>query len=560
MRHMLIIWERELRRRARQSATYWIRVGLVGGALIFAVLPYGAGASRSGLDALIFSHGIATLLFGLGGALSVADVVGSERREGTLGILLLTPLRPEGVLTGKVTSAITALGLCLLALIPVLVVPTLLGGVMWSEVLRVWVSIFCATALGVAVGVCCSTMAREAKTALISSALLWFLLNVGSLFAFFGIQALSSGLFTKPQTVHPLIFGIGGPFALIPLSLDETTRSIGIDKFWGAVLFIGLEIFGLSIVALMAFRRVWRSERLQSASPADLDRAPSATIIVWRRLVQLAGILHQRRRPRLSTTRSPNPYFRLSFAYGTIPPIIWGALLLGSGATILLIFADDLQHNLFGKRVVNSDLSFLFALLGVLGLQFFAKLLVCIEGGRQLGGDHRSRMLELLLTTPISEREVATGPFRAADRLAAPLRWGISLLFAIFLAYLTFRGKTLGFYPEDLPPFIAYFVGAILIFPLEYRACHRLGSWWALKHGSGFRSAMGTLLLLEVVPWIAMAFLMMTLASTNANVTGVTTGILVWQIGRVTLFLAAAQRGLRRLHRGLRGWIGSAKV
>ena len=559
MRHMFIIWERELRRRARQPATYWIRVGLVGGALIFALLPYGAGASRSGLDALIFSHGIATLLFGLGGALSVADVVGSERREGTLGILLLTPLRPEGVLMGKVTSAITALGLCLLALIPVLVLPTLLGGVMWSEVLRVWISIFFSTALGVAVGVCCSTMAREAKTALISSALLWFLLNVGSLFAFFGIQSLARGLFSNPQAIHPFLFGIGGPFALIPLSLDETTRGIGFDKFWGAIFFLGIEICGLSLFALMAFRRVWRAERLQSASPANLDRAPSAQLIVWRCLVQWTRFSCQRRRPRLSTKHSPNPYFRLSFAYGTIPPVIWGALLLGSGATLLLIFANDLQQSLFGKSVVDSDLSFLFALLGILGLQFFAKLLVCIEGGRQLGDDHRSRMLELLLTTPISEREVATGPFRAADRLAIPLRWGISILFAILLAYLIFRGKTLGFYPEDLPPFLAYFAGAILIFPLEYRACHRLGSWWALKYGSGFRSAMATLLLLEIVPWIAMAFLIMILASANASVTGVTTGIMVWQIGRVTLFVAAAQRGLRQLHQGLRGKIGIAK-
>ena len=64
----------------------------------------------------------------------VADSLSQERREGTLGLLFLTPLRPIHIVVAK-SMAHALRGLCFLAAsTPVIVITVLLGGVNWPEV------------------------------------------------------------------------------------------------------------------------------------------------------------------------------------------------------------------------------------------------------------------------------------------------------------------------------------------------------------------------------------------------------------------------------------------
>jgi len=63
-----------------------------------------------------------------------AGCVSGEKREGTLGLLFLTPLTVLDVIVGK--SLIHMLRACtlFLAATPVLVLPLVLGGISWMQV------------------------------------------------------------------------------------------------------------------------------------------------------------------------------------------------------------------------------------------------------------------------------------------------------------------------------------------------------------------------------------------------------------------------------------------
>src|ERR1051326_984026 len=127
--------ERELRAEARHAFTYWLRALSASVSLIiFAVMMIEPGGNASALGAKLFGN-LNTALFGaiwLLVPLFTADCLSREQREGTLGILFLTPLTARAVVIGKgLIHALRALTM-LAAALPVLAVPFLLGGVTLS--------------------------------------------------------------------------------------------------------------------------------------------------------------------------------------------------------------------------------------------------------------------------------------------------------------------------------------------------------------------------------------------------------------------------------------------
>src|SRR2546429_3327776 len=78
----------------------------------------------------------------LAGLLLTSDSISQERREGTLGLLLLTDLRGHDVAFGKLAAKGIAPFYCLLALFPCLTVCMIVGGVTAGEVWRLWLGPF----------------------------------------------------------------------------------------------------------------------------------------------------------------------------------------------------------------------------------------------------------------------------------------------------------------------------------------------------------------------------------------------------------------------------------
>lgn len=196
---------RELRAQARSPVL--LRVRMVAAVLAIGALGLMAASAwflraGNGEEAFEPLHlGMILLLCLLGPALT-ADAISRERREGTLPLLWLCPLRPGDVLLGKLGAHGLVLLTAWLAAAPVLLVPLLLGGVSAEMIL-----VFLALEAGVG-GVCltsgllASTWSKRAERSLLSA---YFI--AGSVVAmgfFFYILAVAVFVFSKAPWLQNL--------------------------------------------------------------------------------------------------------------------------------------------------------------------------------------------------------------------------------------------------------------------------------------------------------------------------------------------------------------------
>src|SRR5581483_11264013 len=128
----LPIVERELRVAARLTRTYRSRALMV--AII--MLLFGAlGPAPAQMGGTMFAT-LSWMVLGfclLEGGRTTADCLSEERREGTLGLLFLTDLKGYDVVLGKLAATSLNSIYGLLAMLPILALPLLLGGVTMQE-------------------------------------------------------------------------------------------------------------------------------------------------------------------------------------------------------------------------------------------------------------------------------------------------------------------------------------------------------------------------------------------------------------------------------------------
>ena len=167
---LLPVVTRELLVTARRSGTYWMRVSAAAlalgfGGLAFFTFTWGTPLGVVG-GRMFLLLGWAGMFFALlVGAGATADTISKEKREGTLGLLFLTDLKGLDVVLGKMAaSSLTAI-YALVAMLPVLALTLLIGGVSFGEYLRValtWLNgLFLALSLGL-MGSACSRDERVA--------------------------------------------------------------------------------------------------------------------------------------------------------------------------------------------------------------------------------------------------------------------------------------------------------------------------------------------------------------------------------------------------------------
>src|ERR1700722_1750218 len=138
----LPIVARELRAAARRRGTYWSRTIMAVGAIIVGTITF-IEASNSNSQ----SYQIAQEMFSVGsvmafiyclcvGVCSTADCLSEEKREGTLGLLFLTDLKGYDVIGGKLVATSLNSIYGLLAMLPILALSLVLGGVTPGEFWR----------------------------------------------------------------------------------------------------------------------------------------------------------------------------------------------------------------------------------------------------------------------------------------------------------------------------------------------------------------------------------------------------------------------------------------
>src|SRR3989442_4816319 len=126
------------------------------------------GGARSELGGLLFGgfRGPFFLSIWIWVPLLTADTISREKREGTLGLLFLTPLTPIGIVFGKsLIHTIRAITL-FLAVLPALALPFLLGGLSWKDCVVSLLLNSSALMLALGAGLLASTLATDSRRAL----------------------------------------------------------------------------------------------------------------------------------------------------------------------------------------------------------------------------------------------------------------------------------------------------------------------------------------------------------------------------------------------------------
>lgn len=153
-----------------------------------------------------------------------ATAVSGEVEQGTLESLLLTGLGPEDIVGGKVAALVAANGLVLIALLPVVSVAFLFGGVSPVHVLVGFLALGLVLVPAVALGVALSALLRRTRLALLAA--------LGTFPAFALLLSSTTGI-VGAALANPWGLSMVGPFWFV----DAFVARPGAPETW---LFLAL--------------------------------------------------------------------------------------------------------------------------------------------------------------------------------------------------------------------------------------------------------------------------------------------------------------------------------
>ena len=483
------IIERELRVASRLSWTYWLRVlvatcGLLAGCLaLFLGQAQGliTNGTPSGEPVYYLVSALGLLLAGLSGFLFTSDSVSMEKREGTLGLLFLTDLRSHEIVLGKFVAHALAALYCQLALVPILGLSLLMGGISMMDCVRMAVVLLVMTFTSLSLGLLASILTREVQRAVGLNTLLSIGVWGGGFMAY-GVLLL----------IH--YWRVGGD---VPegwndwlLSLNPFTAFIasqstlpGMAQTSGFLLSLGFS-GGCGIVALLL--AIWRLPHCwQDRGVRSARWGLSAGL---KRLRFPRPGMADRFRGRLLDV---NPVLWLSARHWIRGWLVWGVLI-----GVLVSFVG------FGWEVSRGDDSsgtmMAFLIWSALVIHLVLKSWMANESPRQFLEDRATGAMELLLTTSLTDREILEGRWRALRRqflgpmVAALLIDALCLLMASLVE------------PGGLNYSLGFVLLSMVFLVLDLWAIGWLGLWTGVSGGgrSAASSVMVRIVVLPVVVWI----------------------------------------------------------
>ncbi|MBI3191107.1 MAG: ABC transporter permease subunit, partial [Pedosphaera parvula] len=200
--NVLPVIVRELRAEARHGLNYRLRVfAMVPVLFVSGVIILESGADARTLGMMLFTGAHITLLtlICLVGPTLTADCISREKREGTLGLLFLTPLKPSEIVVGKSFVHLLRAFTLWLAALPVLTIPFILGGLTWAGVLKAISFQFAFGLLTLGAGLLASAFTGKSVRAVVAAELL--ALALLSLL----VAGLALGYFVQVISLPPLL-------------------------------------------------------------------------------------------------------------------------------------------------------------------------------------------------------------------------------------------------------------------------------------------------------------------------------------------------------------------
>ncbi len=476
---VLPIVERELRVAARQPATYKARMALpLTGSAIFLLFAFVARAGMPphmiGMQLFYLGFGMLFLSCLLAGCQLTADTMSSEKREGTLGFLFLTDLKGYDIVLGKLVSSSIGAIYGALALLPLVSVMFLFGGVSGGAMLRLSLSSINVLFLSLTVGITCSCLSRETNKAR-SAAMLVLLCLIGAgpllgllhsyllgfpssriTLAFWVPYVISSPLMTFPGALDVLYFRQPSFFWIT----NAIVHALG-WMFLGIAIWLAPRTWQEKAGTKRQFRwREWTRKVIYGTSESMAKQRA--------RLLDINAILWLTSRERMKNLA------------------LW--IVLGAMVSICLFFLLIL-----GKDWWNLGTAFLFALF----TNSILKASLAIESARRFSADRESGALELVLCTTMPVAEILQGQLLSVRRQY----WGPFLAaFVLEIGLFIMIGIRR---PLDLEGELFLILGAgYLVFWVDYMALPWVGMWKAMSCKIPKNAGLEAAVFIMGAPWV----------------------------------------------------------
>src|SRR5216117_201350 len=388
---LLPIVDRELRVAARRRGTYALR--LLAAAAAFAVtlwlclLPT-AGQPPTALGKSLFTS-LSIMAFAyslLIGPFITADCLSSEKREGTLGLLFLTDLRGFDVVLGKWAATSLAGFYGLLAVLPALEIPLLIGGVTPGEYGRVALAVVNAILFSLTAGMFVSALSREQTKAILGSFIL--VLALSGLLP--GLMVLLiKGFLGRGIAGFPPV-ALASPIYTGQFALEAAYRSSP-KLFWMSLGTVHALCWVFMIATIIIVGRVWRQD------PGESGRS-----LLW--LLRLGRTNRWQRR--LKRRLEHNPVYAIASRHRWPHWVFWA--LVGIVTINIYWLTVGVRQN---PAASPFHLHFSQAMV------FINRVWIAAMACRFLVEARRSGALEILLTTPLAIKTILRGRRQALLRL-----------------------------------------------------------------------------------------------------------------------------------------------
>jgi ABC-type transport system involved in multi-copper enzyme maturation permease subunit len=448
---------RELRAGSRRWTTYWLRL-LAAGAVLAAIAywltqPRFASTSpaRAGHEIFLLLHGVVLVAIWIIVPMLTADTLSREKREGTLGLLFLTNLSARAIVFAKGAAAgLLALTLWLSA-VPIMTVPVLMGGVTSQEII-----FSCAIALGsiccaLAAGLMASAVSRRGAGAVGLALTLSFLAH----FVFCALvatcisQSWLKNNMINSAALYVFAAGIFTTWNLFAPSFAPGTMPAMTPPFIITVVLIPMFSFLLALIAACGAALILRSnwqDKPKSKRQTDTEKFFCSPVF-------LTGVF--RAWMRRSLERNPIGWLEKRRVTGRIMSWIWLAIMI-SFSTTLAYGGSGMNTREFNPLMWMLLISIAYVAAG------------SFRRERETGA------LELILVTPLSERQILHGRLRGLWSQFLPT----FVLWAAVVIYLSTAVQR--WRPGDLIEFTAaYFVVPVVGLYFSLRSRFVLLAWLA---------------------------------------------------------------------------------
>jgi ABC-type transport system involved in multi-copper enzyme maturation permease subunit len=413
------------------------------------------------------------------GPFTTSDCLSYEKREGTLGLLFLTDLRGYDVVLGKLASSSLNAAFALVAIVPIMALAFLLGGITTAQFARVGWVILHTLLFSLSVGVLVSTISRSERRALFASLLTILLVT-------FGPYALATsyapaGVMGPLWQISPDLLMASPYFAFeltrpnfvgtlpLPLEFQATLRALG----WMTLSFLAL-----ASVLLPGLSR----EGAESTLMQRLRRVAAA----W-----TFGDSKTRAANRRALL-DRNAFFWLAARDVRKHQHVW-----------LFVLALSAVWGWCWLRYPNFILDWAPTFLFILFMHAFIKVWFTSEVCSRFVEDRRSGAFELLLTTPFGVKEIAKGQGLALVRqFLKPLTVVVILDGALMTAgVLWFSRKSA---PET---YFMAIVAAVVMLIADLAALRWVAMWQSLTARSINRALVASLVRVMVLPSLLFVFI-----------------------------------------------------